>query len=748
MYVINEEKERIEILRRYRLIMESFSRPVPEEDKVAIKKAFQLAVTAHKDARRKSGEPYIYHPLEVAHIVVTEIGLGPTAVICALLHDVVEDTDYTLESIEQQFGSSVARIIDGLTKIEEFYILGSPSAQAENFRKMLLTLSDDVRVILIKLADRLHNMRTLDSMPEDKQLKIASETVSLYAPLAHRLGLYTIKSELEDLSLKYTEPTIYKEITNKLSQTEAERQVFIDNFIVPIRKKLEEENIKCRVFGRVKSISSILRKMRSKDIEFEEVYDVFAIRIVFDSPFEQEKASCWNIYSLITDIYRPNPERLRDWISIPKSNGYESLHTTVMSAAGQWVEVQIRSERMDEIAEKGYAAHWRYKFDSSIGYTDSGLDEWLNKIRELLEEADKNALDFLNDFKMNLFSDEIVVYTPNGELKNMPSGSTVMDFAYNLHTDVGNSIIGAKVNHKLVPVNQQLKSGDQVEIITSQKQRPTEEWLQFCITSRAHTHIKHYLKNEKKRYYDEGKSKLKAIMAAMNVVFDESKRDQLLNYLHIEDKVDLYYHIAKNVVSEEDIRKCFHEGQEKIETNWFANLLGFGKRDASKAEGLSLSEAIQQQIKAKPEALMIGEDTDQLKYTTSKCCNPIPGDDVVGVLMPEGGIQVHRTNCPQAIELMSKFGNRIVKAKWKVNETVTFLAGLNLSGVDRAKMLLDMTHVISAQAEINIRSMRMDTHDGYFEGEIMLYINDTKRLKELIVKLKALDGVESVTRMD
>ncbi len=741
--MIDQDQEKKEILRRYQTILKAFKKPLGESDVQMIRKAFELAVNAHSSMRRKSGEPYIYHPLEVAKIVVQDIGLGATSATCALLHDVVEDTEFTLEDIESMFSPQVAKIIDGLTKIDEIFDQGSLSIQAENFKKMLLTLSDDVRVILIKLADRLHNMRTLDSMPSDKQLKIASETTYLYAPLAHRLGLYAIKSELEDLAMKYTDPDIYKEISDKIERTAPEREETIHEFVQPIERKLAETSLKYDISGRVKSINSIWNKMKKKRVAFEEVFDLFAIRIIVDSPFDREKSDCWAVYSILTDIYRPNPSRLRDWISSPKSNGYEALHTTLMSHTGQWIEVQIRSKRMDEIAEKGYAAHWKYKQDAAFAQQESGLDIWLNKIREMLTSPDKDALDFLNEFRQNFFNEEIIVYTPKGEFKSMPAGSTVLDFAYNIHSELGNTVIGAKVNHKLVPINHVLTSGNQVEIITSKRQKPMDEWMDIATTVRARTLIKNFLNEEKKRYYSTGSSMLEAYLKEVHRTLDTDTLSWILGKTKSKSKTDLFYNIAVERLKKEDIWAVFNRSRRQHQ-NWLRNLFG----SKNKLDEVSIQEAIQQQVKDKPESLMLGKDKQNIVYEISTCCNPIPGDDVIGILMPNNMIQIHRINCPNAIEWMSKYGNRIVKTKWKENEEVTFLVGLKLSGNDRKGMWRDLSGVISRGRDLNVKSVQMDAAEGSFEGTIMLYISNVDHLNALIDELKHVEGVGKVYRMN
>ncbi len=746
MQAFDLEKERQEILKRYKNLLKVCKPNSSTEDKKLIRKAFNLAVEAHKDMRRKSGEPYIYHPIAVAYISASEIGLGTTSVVCALLHDVVEDTDYTLTDIRGLFGEKVARIIDGLTKIAEIFDNNSPSLQAENFKKMLLTLSDDVRVILIKLADRLHNMRTLSAMPPQKQLKISYETLYLYAPLAHRLGLYSIKSELEDLALKHTEPEIYDNIYQKVKESEKERARFITRFINPIKKELNNQKIDFSITHRTKSINSIWEKMKKKEIPFEEVFDLFAIRIVVNTSAEQEKAECWKVYSIVTDFYRPNPDRLRDWISIPKANGYESLHTTVMSSTGQWVEVQIRSKRMDEIAEKGYAAHWKYK---ETGNSESGLDEWLRKIRELLKSPEANALDFLDDFKLNLFSDEIFIYTPKGELKTLPVGSTILDFAYNIHSQLGDSCIGAKVNHRLVPLNYKLKSGDQVEIISSGKQKPKEDWLNYVITAKAKSRIKVALKEDIRKLAEEGKEILMRKFKQFKLEFNNTNITKLSNFYKISNSQELFCQVANGKIGVKEIKLFI---QEKDRSKWFKYLTSpfsmLSGKDKAIPEKDSLQNKIATQLKNKPDTLLIGDNMEKLQYTISPCCNPIPGDDVFGFVTINEGIKVHRTNCPNAINMLSKYAYRVVKAKWTNNESLAFLAGIKIIGIDKIGLVNNITTVISSDLNMNIRSISVDSNAGTFEGIVMIYVQDTKNLNALIQNLKKVDGVQQVIRID
>ncbi len=694
-----------------------------------IREAFELAVQAHNGMRRKSGEPYIMHPLAVAQIAAEEIGLGTTSIVCALLHDLVEDTDITLEAIENKFGKKVATIIDGLTKIAGVFDQTS-SIQAENFRKMLLTLADDVRVILIKLADRLHNMRTLGSMPRDKQLKISSETIYLYAPLAHRLGLYAIKSELEDLSMKFTEMATYKFIARKLAETKAERSVFIKEFIEPMVSALAEHNLEAEVVGRPKSIHSIWSKMKKKGIPFEEVYDLFAIRIILKSSPEQEKAECWKAYSVVTDIYRPNPDRLRDWISSPKGNGYESLHTTVMGPKGHWVEIQIRTERMNEIAEKGFAAHWKYKESS----TDNGLDEWVRKVRDMLKNPSSNALDFLDDFKMNLFSDEIFIFTPKGALIKLPTNSTALDFAFEIHSDIGCSCIGAKVNHKLVPLGHVLQNGDQVEIITSGKQVPKEDWLNIVITAKAKSKIKAALKEEKRKIADDGRELLERKLKSLKISWNTANVHKLSYYFKLANTQDLYYQVATGKIELKDLRGYLASERaieqklpEKIEQGNFETMVKSAQ---------------------KPTDLLIGDDMQKLDYKLAPCCNPIPGDDVFGFVTVSDGIKIHRTNCPNAAKLLSSFGYRIVRARWTNQQEIAFLTGIRLTGIDDVGVINNITKVISNDFKVNIRSLSVEGNDGIFEGTIMVYVNDTSHLAGLIKRLKQISGILTVNRFD
>lgn len=728
---IDLEAEKKEILNRYKLLIKACKRRLEVGDKEIIRKAFEVSVEAHKEMRRKSGEPYIYHPIAVAQICAEEIGLGTTAIVCALLHDTVEDTDITLDDIKGMFGEKVAQIIDGLTKISGVFDHTS-SIQAENFRKMLLTLSEDVRVILIKLADRLHNMRTLDHMKRDKQMKIAGETLYLYAPLAHRLGLNTIKSELEDLGLKYTNEDWFNEVTQKLEETEPVRKKFIKNFIDPINDILKEQGFKFKIFGRPKSIYSIYNKIKNKGVLFEEIYDLFAIRIVVDSPLDNEKADCWKIYSIITDFYHPNPDRLRDWISTPKSNGYESLHTTVMGPEGKWVEVQIRSVRMDELAEMGYAAHWKYK--EAAAEKENNLEIWLRRIREMLDNPDPNALEFIDDFKLNLFADEIFVFTPKGEMKNLPSTATALDFAFEIHTKVGEKCIGAKVNHKLVPLSYQLKSGDQVEILTSSKQTPKEDWINYVVTARAKSKIKSALKESRRRIADDGREILEKKFYKNKLDYTLQNINDFVAFLKLPSSSELFYRTALGNIDTKEIKE-FYEFKTHPEK--------FKPKKADKK-----IEELVTNVRGSSDMLVIGDDMQKLDYGLSSCCTPIPGDDVFGFVTVNEGIKIHRVNCPNAVKLLSNYAYRVVKAKWNNDHLISFLAGIKILGTDEMGLVNNVTKVISSQLNINMRSIKFDTEDGIFEGTIMVFVHDAKHLNHLIQNLMKVKGVTNVIRVD
>lgn len=729
---IDLELERKEILLRYKSLIKACKRRLEKGDKEMIRKAFEVAVEAHKEMRRKSGEPYIYHPIAVAQICAEEMGLGATGIVCALLHDTVEDTDVTLDDIKGLFGEKVAQIIDGLTKISGV-IDNTASIQAENFRKVLLTMSEDIRVILIKLADRLHNMRTLNHMKRDKQMKIASETLFLYAPLAHRLGLNTIKTELEDLGLKYTNPDIYYEIAVKLKETEPERKRFIQKFIEPLKEILQEQGFSFKIFGRPKSIYSIYNKIKEKGVTFEEIYDLFAIRIVIDSPLDTEKSDCWKVYSIITDFYHPSPERLRDWISTPKSNGYESLHTTVMGPEGKWVEVQIRSVRMDELAESGYAAHWKYK--DSAAEKESKLEAWLMRVREMLDSPDPNALEFIDDFKLNLFSDEIFVFTPKGDMKTLPLGSTALDFAFDIHTKIGEQCIGAKVNHKLVPLSYELKSGDQIEILTSNKQTPKDDWLKLVVTARAKSKIKNSLKEQRRKVAEGGREILERKFYKNKLEFTLQNINDFTTFLKLPSSQELFYRVAVGNVDTKEIKE-FHKYKE----NPVKHKKG---KEAPKIEQLVTNAR-----GASDNMLVIGDDLQKLDYKLSPCCNPIPGDDVFGFVTVGEGIKIHRVTCPNAVKLLSNYAYRVVKAKWTNDQLISFLAGLKLTGTDEMGLVQNITKVISSDNHVNMRSISFDTEDGIFTGSIMVYVHDTKHLNHLMENLRKVKGVNKVERVD
>ncbi|MBA4144885.1 MAG: RelA/SpoT family protein [Azospira oryzae] len=734
--VVDVVEEKKEIIARYRKLLRKAKPVLKDGDAKLIKKAFTLALEAHKDMRRKSGEPFIFHPLTVAEICVEEIGLGTTSIIAALMHDVVEDTDIELGDIERMFGKKIAQIVDGLTKIRGVFEYGT-SAQAENFRKMLFTLSEDVRVILIKLADRLHNMRTLDSMPRNKQLKVASETIYLYAPLAHRLGLNAIKSELEDLYLRFTDYQSFRDIANKIDETKASRNKFIKQFVLPIKEEMDKLKVNYEIKSRPKSIFSIYNKMRKQSIPFEEIYDLFAIRVIIDTPLEQEKSYCWQVYSIVTDYYTPNPDRLRDWISTPKGNGYESLHATVMAKNGQWVEVQIRTQRMDEIAEKGYAAHWKYK-DNNASH-ESNLEKWLVRVRELLERQDLTALEFVDDFRGNLFNEEVFVFTPKGELKTLPKGATALDFAFEIHTGVGSKCIGAKVNQKLVPINHVLKNGDQIEILTSGKQKPNEDWLRFVVSPKAKSKIKEALKEDKKNIAEEGKEILLRKLNQLKLEPNGQTYEQMQAYFDTSSKFDLHYRIGKGLITVNDLKR-YKE---------FKPSSAIKSRPHTPGTDAKLVEQELTRARGRNEdILLIGEDMDVVEYKLAKCCTPIPGDDVFGFVTVNEGIKIHRTTCPNATELLANHGNRVIKAKWTSQHEVSFLTGLKVIGTDRVGLINDVSKIISEELKVNMSSISFNTDHGIFNGEIMLYVNDTRHLEMLISKLEKVEGMVTVARFD
>lgn len=732
------------ILSYYKEIQNYLRSRTTIEQRKRIRKAFSLALNAHKDMRRRSGEPYIIHPLEVSLIVLKKMNLGATSVVCALLHDVVEDTDYTIQDIEALFGEEVAHIIDGLTKIDEVSDT-QLSIQVENFKKVLLTLSTDARAILIKIADRLHNMRTLDAMPVEKQQKIASETMYLYAPLAHRLGLYSIKSEMEDLSMKYQDPGSYQYIVEQIQASQAERELFIKKFIEPIQQKLNEKNIHVEILTRVKSIYSIWQKMNKKQIPFEEVYDLFAIRIIVEGESEYAKSLCWMVYSIVTDIYRPNMERLRDWISIPKANGYQALHTTVMSHTGKWVEVQIRSRQMDAIAENGLAAHWVYKEDGKAAY-EQGVENWLAKVKQLLQnQQDISSSDLVSGMKMNLYAKEIFVFTPKGDVRTLPENSKVIDFAYEIDPELGNHCIGAKVNNKLAPASQVLRTGDQIEIITSTKQKVQEEWLGLAATSKAIEHITDALAKQKEEKIKIGRDKLKAYLKEINVDFDKSSRNKLMVFNSCKDKRDLYLGIYDGSIPLNRVRQCFSPfaiffRMKVILKPVFIFMLKLRYL-------ITLDSFIRKKVSKNPK--LLSESVSNIKQTIATCCNPIAGDSVIGVMISDYEIEVHRTNCSVAIELMARKGDKIVKAKWRnEQQNVDFLAGIKIKGFDYKGLVNNVTAVIYQDFQINCRSMNFESSEGLFEGTIILYIHNVEHLQKLIEKLKTIEGIKNVERIN
>lgn len=741
------EQEEINIKERFDDLLAHCTRIKSEEDRNLIIRAYELAKEAHKEMKRKSGEPYIIHPIAVAKIVAKEIGLGTTSIVCALLHDIVEDTDYTLEYIEANFGPKIASIVDGLTKISGVFDRNS-SLQAENFRKMLLTLSDDVRVILIKLADRLHNMRTLDALPAHKQIKISGETIYLYAPLAHRLGLYAIKTELEDLSLKYRHPKIFNEIVNRLHDTEENRRKQIEEFSRPIAESLKKHNITFEVSGRPKSIYSIYYKMQHKGVPFEEVYDLLAIRVVFD-PVDDipEKTQCWNIYSLITDIYMPKPERIRDWVSTPKSNGYEALHATVMGPRGKWVEVQVRTRRMDEIAERGFAAHWKYKNANQ----ESELDKWLKSIREMLDNPNADALEFLDEFKLNLFSSEIHIFTPKGQIRSLPKNSTALDFAYDIHSEIGNSAIAAKVNHKLVPLNHVLSSGDQVEILTSDKKKIQREWLDYVVTAKAKSAINDSLKAESKNRIEQGKHILEQKLNEVNLLPSSRIFKKLLPAYEVVSKDELYSKIGSGIISLEDLKKILKKNtKSKWIRYWELQLTKvIPRKDETGEEEIDPING-KEQIDPKS-TFLIRESVDgtESNYRLAKCCNPIPGDDIIGHKSSnEDVVVIHKSRCPNAVKIVSAHADLIIQAKWTTYKILSFLTRISVRGVDRFGMYNQITTVICKELNVNIRAINLASHDGIFEGTIDLYVHDAKDLNNLLDKLVNIKGVEQVSRVE
>ena len=731
------EKENKAIAQEYKELLRISYQTLTPTDKKLIRKAFDVAVDAHKDQRRKSGEAYIFHPIAVAKIVASEIGLGATSIAAALLHDIIEDTPITVHDIEKLFNPKVAQLVEGLTKISLVQKDLNASIQAENFRKMILTLNDDVRVILIKLADRLHNMQTMDSMREDKQTKIASETLYIYAPLAHRLGLYNIKTKLEDLGLKYTEPEIYNEIVSKIKETKEEQDAYIKDISDVLKDSLDKEGIDYIIKGRPKSIYSIRRKMRAQNVSFDEVYDKFALRIVYKSEPNEEKFLAWKIYSIVTDHYRPSPSRLRDWISSPKSTGYEALHITVMGPRGRWVEVQVRSERMDEIAEKGYAAHYKYKNGAT---EESGLDVWLNLLREALENSETNAVDFVEDFKMNLYSKEIFVFTPKGEIKSLPKGATSLDFAFSIHSELGIRTRGTRVNGKLVPLDYELKSGDQIEVITSQYQKPTANWLDYVTTSRAKTKIKNVLNENTKKIGEEGKEILTRKLKHLKINLNESVTNELVNFFKLKTSLDLYYRVGIGAIENQQL-KDFAAKKSNTIINFFKNKI---KRNQKNTADIDIHKP---EINNNYDLLVFGTKHDKLDYKLAPCCNPIPGDDVFGFVTINEGIKVHKKDCPNAIGMQSNYAYRIMSAKWIDSTQEEFKALLDITGMDVLGLTNQLTKVISNNMHVNIQSISLSTNAGLFHGQVAVVVQNNTILKKMINNIKKIDGIEKVTRV-
>jgi|TARA_B100000768_G_scaffold82914_1_gene78487 GTP diphosphokinase / guanosine-3',5'-bis(diphosphate) 3'-diphosphatase len=734
-YKATIEEENKEIAKRYKNLLKETYQTLSRSDKLMIRKAFNLSVEAHSNQRRKTGEPYIFHPISVAKIVANEIGLGAISIAAALLHDVVEDTAYTLNDIERLFGETVARIVSGLTKISSLKKDKDHSIQAENFRKMLLTLHDDVRVILIKVADRLHNMQTMDAMPAYKQVKIASETLYIYAPLAHRLGLYNIKTELEDLGLKYTEPEVYKDILSKISESKEDQEIYIKSFENTLNSGLSKESFKYQIKGRFKSIFSIRRKMRKQNVSFEEVYDKFAIRIIYEPTSKDEKFDAWKIYSIVTDYFKPNPSRLRDWISQPKSTGYEALHITVVGPQSKWVEVQIRSNRMDEIAEKGYAAHFKYKQGIE---NDNGLDGWLNRLKETLENQSINAVDFVEDFKLNLYAKEIYVFTPKGDLKSLPKGASALDFAFSIHTDVGLKCRGVKVNGKLVPLSFELSSGDQIEVFTTSNNKPNARWLDFVITARARTKIKTALKEQEKKIAEEGKAILARKLRHLKINFNEKSLNELVVFFKLKTSFDLFFRIGNGAIDNTQLKNFVSQRNNMI-VNFFKKRL---VRPPSK-------ELInKEEVSTKYDDLVFGTEEEKLDYTASKCCKPIPGDKVFGFITINEGIKIHKNDCPNSISLQSNYAYRVIKAKWIDSTNQEFKAILKVSGEDNKGIVNNLTKIISNTMDVFIHSINIAGNEGVFDGKLSISVKNRTQLNKLIESIKKVEGVKKVQRVN
>ena len=736
---INEQESKI-ILKAYNKLKRSLSKTLTDEDRIHLDRAYKLAVSAHANQRRKSGEPYILHPIEVARICYEEIGLGPTAVISAILHDVVEDTPVTIEEIQEMFGTKIRIIVDGLTKLDGLYNVESP--QAENFKKVLSTLVEDVRVVLIKMADRIHNLRTIGAMPRHKQLKIAAETSFIYSPLAHRLGLYKLKTEFQDICLKINEPEFYHDIEKELVDSKRERQRYINEFVKPLKPKFETQKIAYRVIGRVKSISSIANKLKKKKVPLKEIYDIFAIRVILDTAIDKEKSLCWQVYSEITDVYKPIPERLKDWVTTPKSNGYESLHTTVIGPKGRFVEVQIRTERMDEIAEKGFAAHWKYK---DVKSNDNVYDQWLDSVRDLLDNSGNTALEFVNDFKTNLFSEEIYAFTPKGDMRILPKGATALDFAFDIHSDVGYKATAIKVNNKLVPMGFKLSNGDQVSVVTGKNQKPNENWLKLVVTGKARSKIRSSMKEERKKMGELGMETLQRKVKNMKADFDINI-DMLVKHFGFNSRVDLYYGIFMEQVNLQELKKFDIIGQK------FVNK----KEDILPTE--DLTEELQhakeirrpRKLDEKNQKIFInGEPADIYKYSLSTCCNPVQGDDIFAYLSSTAGMKIHRSNCPNATHLLANYGYRVMKAEWGGESTSNFVVDLIVTGVDSGPGVIQrITEQISSFLGLNIRSFSIEGDEGYFEGRVGLFVANKNQLNQAVHSLQQLEGVSSVTRVD
>ncbi|WP_417854826.1 RelA/SpoT family protein [Xanthomarina gelatinilytica] len=731
------EQENAAITQAYKELLRVSYRTLSDDDKKLIRKAFDVAVDAHKDQRRKSGEAYIFHPIAVAKIVAQEIGMDATSIAAALLHDVVEDNDdYTIADIEQLFGKTVAKIVDGLTKISSLDTEMDVSLQAENFRRMLLTLNDDVRVIIIKIADRLHNMQTMESMRSDKQVKIASETLYIYAPLAHRIGLYNIKTELEDLGLKYTEPEVYKDILTKIKESKEEQDAYINEFTNVIKTSLDKEQLEYDIKGRPKSIFSIRRKMQNQGVSFDEVYDKFAVRIIYKSDPENEKFLAWKIYSIVTDHFRPNPTRLRDWISSPKSTGYEALHITVVGPKGRWVEVQIRSERMNEIAEKGFAAHYKYKEGNE---KDDSLDSWIAKLQEALENHETNAVDFVEQFKLNLYSKEIFVFTPKGELKSLPKGASPLDFAFSIHTEVGMKTRGAKVNGKLVPLSHELKSGDRVDILTSETAKPNSNWLDYATTAKARSKIKSALKEDKKIIAEDGKEILRRKLKQLKIVLNEKSVNELVNYFKLKTSLDLFYRVGIGTIDNTMLKEF-----ASSRSNAFMSYI---KNKISRKPTLTKEELDKDEITSKYDLLVFGKEEEKLDYKFANCCNPIPGDPVFGFLTINDGLKVHKKNCPNAVSLQSNYAYRIMTAKWIDSSQQEFAAQIILSGIDNLGLVNEITKIISSNMHVNMKSLSFQSDDGIFSGKINVIVKNNTLLKKLMENLKKINGIDKVSRV-